>query len=457
MVMIETEDIRTMSAPQDKKRFLFAHWEGGGNTPPTLAIVRRLTARGHSVHVVSDPCNRDEFEGVGATFASWRRPPVRVDRTAASDPLRDWEVKSPLALLARLRDRILVGPALLYARDLLDEFARQPTDAVVVNDMMLGAMMAGERTSVPTIGLSANICLYPLPGVPPFGPGFLPATGIAERIRDKAVAGVTRMVFGKTTAAYNQARAALGLAAIAHPLDQVKRLDRLLILTSPAFDFPAHRLPENIVYTGPELADPAWLNGWSDPRTTRDDRPLVLVGFSTTFQDQAATLQRVIQALATLPVTAIVTAGPAMNPAAFTPPPNVQICAGAPHSVLLKEASVAVTHAGHGTVIRSLAAGVPLLCMPMGRDQNDNAARVFAHGAGLRLSPSAPVEAIRQSLTDLLKVPRFRERAQQLGRQIVKDAADSRTVAILEEQAGALDLGRVETRLRAKLPAPQRG
>src|SRR5207248_8948080 len=60
---------------------------------------------------------------------------------------------------------------------------------------------------------------------------------------------------------------------------------------------------------------------------------------------------------------------------------NVHVCASAPHSELLKQAAVVVTHAGHGTVIRALAAGVPLVCMPMGRDQNENAARVVFRGA----------------------------------------------------------------------------
>ena len=42
-----------------------------------------------------------------------------------------------------------------------------------------------------------------------------------------------------------------------------------------------------------------------------------------------------------------------------------------------------LTHGGPGTVIRSLVHGVPLLCMPMGRDQHDNTARVAALGADL--------------------------------------------------------------------------
>jgi hypothetical protein len=60
------------------KRFLFAHFEGGGNTPPMLAIVRRLVARGHKVRVLNDFCNQTEVESEGASFTFW---------TGASAPL----------------------------------------------------------------------------------------------------------------------------------------------------------------------------------------------------------------------------------------------------------------------------------------------------------------------------------------------------------------------------------
>jgi hypothetical protein len=50
-----------------RRRFLFAHWEGGGNTPPTVSMVRRLVARGHDLRVVGDGCNGEEFEAAGAT------------------------------------------------------------------------------------------------------------------------------------------------------------------------------------------------------------------------------------------------------------------------------------------------------------------------------------------------------------------------------------------------------
>ena len=68
--------------------------------------------------------------------------------------------------------------------------------------------------------------------------------------------------------------------------------------------------------------------------------------------------------------------------------------------------------------MKGLVAGVPMLCMPMGRDQNDTARRVFDRGAGLWLKPSAPAAQIRAAVQRLISEPQFRERAQALGRVI---------------------------------------
>jgi UDP:flavonoid glycosyltransferase YjiC (YdhE family) len=58
-----------------------------------------------------------------------------------------------------------------------------------------------------------------------------------------------------------------------------------------------------------------------------------------------------------------------------------------------------------------VAAGVPALVLPMGRDQLDNAARVVQRGAGLRLKPSAKPGAIAAAVRRLLEEPRHREGA----------------------------------------------
>jgi UDP:flavonoid glycosyltransferase YjiC (YdhE family) len=114
-----------------------------------------------------------------------------------------------------------------------------------------------------------------------------------------------------------------------------------------------------------------------------------VVGFSTTFQNHHTRVQQVIDALADWRVRGLVTLGPALDSPGFHAPANVVLCASAPHAQVFPYASAVVTHAGHGTVIRALAHGVPLVCLPPGRDQPGNAARVAFHGAGIRLTAKA--------------------------------------------------------------------
>ena len=52
--------------------------------------------------------------------------------------------------------------------------------------------------------------------------------------------------------------------------------------------------------------------------------------------------------------------------------------------------SAVVTHAGMSTVALTLAAGVPMVCVPQGRDQGGNAERVAAIGAGV-VAPAGEV------------------------------------------------------------------
>jgi len=437
-----TEPQPPTTASSYPRSFLFAHWEGGGNTPPMLAVVRRLLARGHDVRVLGDPCNASEIEAAGATFVSWTRAPRRPDKSIDSDRIRDWEVKSPPAMIGRLRDHLVTGPSLGYAQDVIEEVKRRPADVVVPSELLLGAMAGAEAAGVPCVALAANIYLFPLPGVPPFGPGLQPATNVFGRLRDWMIKTMTLREFGKGTRAFNTTRRTLGLDPVRHPFDQLQRLARFLVLTSESFDFPCGSRPASVVYAGPELDDPAWASRWRSPWSASDRRPLVLVGFSTTFQNQIDALRRVIEALRDLDVRAVVTTGPAIDASSLPRSSNVHVCESAPHSDVLKEAAAAVTHAGHGTVIRALAAGVPLVCMPMGRDQNENAARVAYRGAGVRVKPSAAPDAIRRALRDVLASPRYRERAQTLGDAILRDARGSRAVPVLEEVAARSAAGR---------------
>ncbi|MBS0340757.1 MAG: glycosyltransferase family 1 protein [Proteobacteria bacterium] len=415
-------------------RVLAVCWEGGGNVPPTLAAVRALAERGHDVRLVADDTMRAEAVDAGARFLPWKRAPNRPDRSPQSCFVRDWECADALAGFHRGCERIFVGPAQAHAEDILEALAAQPCDVLLGSDLLFGSMLAGEVANVPTALLASNISIWPLPGHPPFGPGFLPARSAADRARDAEASALAEQAWDSFLPRLNAARAHFGLAALAHAHEQPLRAGRHLLATSSSFDFPAERVPDHVRYVGPLLEMPSWARErWTSP-PARDARPFVLVSFSTTNQGQADVLQRVMSGLAGEPVDVVVTLGKALEGLRLPSPANVTVLPNAAHDDLLAQARAVVTHGGHGTVMRSLCHGVPLVVLPMGRDQNDNAARIDYHGAGLRLDPSASSQMIGQAVRRLLCEPSFAERAMAIGRAIAEDGqGPARLVAEVED------------------------
>jgi UDP:flavonoid glycosyltransferase YjiC (YdhE family) len=163
----------------------------------------------------------------------------------------------------------------------------------------------------------------------------------------------------------------------------------------------------------------------------------VSVGFSTTFQNHAGVLQKVIDALAPLAVRTLVTLGGSIEAGDLVAADNCVIVDSAPHSRVMRQAAVVVTHGGHGTVMRALLSRVPMLIVPHGRDQNDNAVRVTERGAGLSLTPDASVEAIRAACIRLLGESSFHDAARRLGDRVAQDAEKSTVAEELEAAASS--------------------
>lgn len=404
-------------------RILFTTWEGGGHVQPMLLAAKGMAARGHAVRVISDAANAPDAAALGVPFRPWSGDLSRPDKSAESDKLRDWEAETPLDTIRNLLDGVIAGPSLAYANDVLAALADEPADLIVTQELLFGPMMAADKAGVPLAILAANIWSFPtLPGQPPFGAGMAPPANDDEAALHAMVAQTTRTIFQMGLPALNSAREALDLAPLADLYDQLNVAKRILLATSRAFDFAPDPLPEPFRYAGPYVADPVWVEPFA--AQADDGRPLVLVSFSSLYQAQEKAIGAVLEALGGLDVRGVVTTGPTVDPAAFSPPANVTIVRSAPHAGLLPHAAAFVTHCGHGSTLRPLMAGVPLLCLPMGRDQNDNAARVTARGAGLQLAPDAAAPAIAEALSRLLSEPAFRQAAARLGAAI---AAEPRT------------------------------
>jgi lycopene beta-cyclase len=91
----------------------------------------------------------------------------------------------------------------------------------------------------------------------------------------------------------------------------------------------------------------------------------------------------------------------------------------APQRAAVARADVVITHAGLNTVMDALAAGKPMLALPIAFDQPGCAARVVHAGAGLRLFPGLTTTgAIRAALARLLGEPGFAEAARALAPEV---------------------------------------
>jgi MGT family glycosyltransferase len=149
----------------------------------------------------------------------------------------------------------------------------------------------------------------------------------------------------------------------------------------------------------------------------------VLVALSSVYQDQTELLGRIAQGLGRLPVGGVLTTGRAVEPCEIHAPPNVSVLRAAPHRQILQEASAVVTHAGHGSVMKALAAGVPMVCVPMGRDQKDNTARVLRLGAGVQIGKRSTPDRIADAVTEVMSNPTYRTAARRFAGVLAQEAA----------------------------------
>jgi len=414
-------------------RFLFVIVEGGGNVQAEISIARRLASRAHAVHVLGDPAVEREAVRARCEFRAFVHAPRHNMRDRQADVVRDWEPASPIAQVRRVGNQVMFGPAALYARDVLDEIERVRPDAVAVDCLPFGAMVGAEKSGVPSAVLVHFPIHGPVRGATPFGLGLRRAAGPLGRARDRVLTALMRRAFGFALEPVNAARRELGLAPLDDVLEQLLKLPRALVLTSREFYFVPDGLPAHVRYVGPQLDDPEWLGAWDASSLPQSQDQLVVASLGSTYQRQEKALAAILSALETLPVRGLVSYGAADPPA--TQPRNVAIVASAPHAAVFPLASAVVCHGGHGTVMKALAHGAPVVVMPFGRDQKDNAARVEASGAGLRLPAQAGPARIARAVRQVIETPAFRERARRMAAVIARDVQQDRAVAELEALA----------------------
>jgi MGT family glycosyltransferase len=215
-----------------------------------------------------------------------------------------------------------------------------------------------------------------------------------------------------------------------------------LVPTTREFDYERQDLPPSVHYVGPCFWDkptdeppPAWLTQLSA------DVPVVHVTEGTIHWEEPILLRAAYRAFVNRPVELVMTTGAHRNPAELDlgpPAPNVRVERYVPHSDLLPKTAVVVTSGGAGTLMKALRAGVPLVVVPDGWDQPDQAQRVVEAGAGLRLDRDrCTPERLRAAVERVVNEPSFRENAQRLAAGFARYRGPDRAAELLEGLASA--------------------
>ena len=172
---------------------------------------------------------------------------------------------------------------------------------------------------------------------------------------------------------------------------------------------------------------PAWLEGF--------EPPLVYATLGTVFNEPEL-LTRLLAALDEVPA-ALVTTGRNVDPSDLGPvPAHVRVERFVPQEDVLPACAAVVAHAGSGSTLAALAHGLPLVLVPQGADQFENAARVEAAGAGVVVMPGAlSAASVRAGLQCVLGEPSFTAAAQKLAAEIAAMPGPGDVAIAVEEYA----------------------
>ena len=75
---------------------------------------------------------------------------------------------------------------------------------------------------------------------------------------------------------------------------------------------------------------------------------------------------------------------------------------------------VRISHGGMGSLLEAFRAGVPSVCVPLGRDQAENAAAAAEWGAAIALPGDATSGRLRAAITEALASPALRDGARRM-------------------------------------------
>ncbi len=352
-----------------------------GDLFPFLAIGQELYARGHRVTIATHGIHQSTIEQAGLSFADASGMPEPEDREAFT---------------ARAFDR-WHGPRFVVhdfaAMDVQASYEKlvpivADAEVLITTTLAFAAQILGEQLSAAGKLCWLSAVLAPAGFLSAYDP---PATGIAlldnvirrSPRRGHWLQAMARRVTHSWTAPVRDFRRSLGLSPVSplgDPFHQGQHAPQgVLALFSPLLGQPQPDWPSAVHVTGfARYAQPAELDRSLRAFLDAGSAPLVFTLGSTAVHMSADFLRESLAAAIRLNQRAVLfTGSPEMRaklPASL--PASIHAVDYAPHAALFPRASVIIHHGGIGTSSEALYAGKPMLVVPHGFDQPDNAARL---------------------------------------------------------------------------------
>ncbi len=346
-------------------RILLGAFGDPGHAFPMIALGRALRGRGHEVTLQTWERWRGAIEGEGLRFAP------APEYSAFPVPLeRDGRPLHPLDFYE----------AIVYAtRDTLALLEELRPDVVVHDILTLAPSLCAELLGIPRATLVPHVFPESAPGFPIYSFGaLLPRTPLGRAFWNRAHLPVQRGL-ENGRAALNRTRAAVGLP----PQDRMHggTSDELaLIATFPQLEYP-RAWPAHAHVVGPLMWEPPAEEVALPP----GEDPLVLIAPSTSQDPDHRLLHAALRGLADAPVRVLATYNRRLPSRPLPVPANARVVEWVSYARTMPQCDAVVCHAGHGTVVRALSCGVPLVACPIAGDMNENAARLAWAGAGVRV------------------------------------------------------------------------
>jgi UDP:flavonoid glycosyltransferase YjiC (YdhE family) len=416
------------------KRIVIATWGSLGDLYPYLAIALQLQARGDHPVIATNEYFRRKVQQAGLDFAPLG-PHLPPDRGADFPELGD--LKSGPEFLIR---KVLLPPLMQGFDETLA--AIRGADVLVTHCVTFGAQIAAEKTGIPWV----STVLAPTSFMSAYDPPILAAHPWLRHLRllgpavNRRIMEVGRAQTNPWFDSIREFRRGLHLPAEWNPLFEGQHSPHLVLaLYSAAMGARQPDWPPHARITGFPFFEQPWRERALDPEIARfldsGPPPIVFTLGSAAIYHAGDFFRSSVEAAHQLGQRALLLAGDSPQNHPPQPlPPGTMVAGYAPYAPVFARAAVNVHQGGIGTTAEALRAGRPMLVVPYGFDQPDNAARAGRLGVA-RVVERRKYDAKRaaHNLKLLLERPKYAAAAAAIAERVrVEDGANAACDAIHE-------------------------